>query len=136
MPRRVTGDGLVTTVTLASYRHEEKAVAALTDLSTAADGFPLKSGGDEHQVTGATRELALQGADQAMGFGITRRTDGTDTTEKIVVMRRGPVIALFTTTTTTTASDVAPAAGKSAGKTAEPLAVPLTIVETQLIALA
>ncbi|MFE4831785.1 hypothetical protein [Streptomyces sp. NPDC056672] len=35
--RRVTGDGLVTTVTLASYRHEEKAVAALTDLSTAAD---------------------------------------------------------------------------------------------------
>ncbi|WP_405983555.1 hypothetical protein [Streptomyces sp. NBC_00872] len=28
-----------------------------------------------------------------MGFGITRRTDGTDTTEKIVVMRRGPVTA-------------------------------------------
>ncbi|MEV0039653.1 hypothetical protein [Streptomyces sp. NPDC050804] len=98
MTRRVTGDGLVTTVPLASYRHEEKAVAALTDLFTAADacagGFTLKPGGDEHQVTGATRELAPQGADQAMGFGITRRTDGTDTTEKIVVMRRGPVIAL------------------------------------------
>ncbi|WP_405983554.1 hypothetical protein [Streptomyces sp. NBC_00872] len=31
--RRVTGDGLVTTVTLASYEHDEKAVAALTETS-------------------------------------------------------------------------------------------------------
>ncbi|MFF7363226.1 hypothetical protein [Streptomyces sp. NPDC008125] len=129
--RRVTGDGLTTTVTLTVYQDEEKATAALTALSDAADactgGFTLKVSGTEHRVTAAARELAPQGADQAMGFGITRRVgeaDGTDTPEKVAVMRRGSTVVLFTTT----ASDGAPAP--------KDLAVPPAVVETQFVALA
>ncbi|MGW2837776.1 hypothetical protein ACWCWD_08250 [Streptomyces sp. NPDC001493] len=129
--RRVTGDGLTTTVTLTVYQDEEKATAALTALSDAADacsgGFTLKVSGTEHRVMAATRELAPQGADQAMGFGITQRVgdaNGTDTPEKVAVMRRGSAVVLFTTT----ASDGAPAP--------EDLAVPPAVVETQFVALA
>ncbi|MGW2279316.1 hypothetical protein [Streptomyces sp. NPDC001770] len=129
--RRVTGDGLTTTVTLTVYQDEEKATAALSALSDAADactgGFTLKVSGTEHRVTAVTRELAPQGADQAMGFGVARQTTGSDATdspEKIAVMRRGSTIALFTTT----AAD-----GATAPKD---LAVPLAVVETQFVALA
>ncbi|MCX5396892.1 hypothetical protein [Streptomyces sp. NBC_00102] len=131
--RRVTGEGLVTTVTLALYQDEEKATAAMTALSDAADacahGFTLKVSGTEHQVTAAARELAPPGADQAMGFGITRRTgrSGTETTEKIAVMRRGSTIALFTTTADT---------AKGTAKAPTDLAVPPAVVDTQSVALA
>ncbi|MGW0859648.1 hypothetical protein, partial [Streptomyces sp. NPDC002690] len=82
-----------------------------------------------HRVTAATRELAPPGADQAMGFGITQRVegaDGTDTPEKIAVMRRGSTIALFTTTVAATEGTKAP----------KGLAVPLAVVETQSVSLA
>ncbi|MGW1463607.1 hypothetical protein ACWCPT_04520 [Streptomyces sp. NPDC002308] len=138
--RRVTGDGLTTTVTLSVYEDEEKATTAMTALSDAADacahGFTLTVSGKEHRVTAAARELAPQGADQAMGFGITQRVggaDGTDTPEKIAVMRRGATIALFTTT----ATEGAP--GTEATKAAEApegLAVPPAVVEAQSVALA
>ncbi|WP_405688826.1 hypothetical protein [Streptomyces sp. NBC_00057] len=125
--RRVSGDGLVTTVTLASYKEEEGAVDALARLSTAADscgqGFTMKVAGKERQVTGAVRELAPQGADQAMGFGVTLRTDGSEFAQKVIVMRRGATVSLFTTT----------AAGASASP--KDLAVPPAVVDTQFAAL-
>ncbi|MGW0858064.1 hypothetical protein [Streptomyces sp. NPDC002690] len=130
--RHVTGDGLTTTVTLTVYDDEEKATTAMTGLSDAADacthGFTLKVSGEEHRVTAATRELAPPGADQAMGFGITQRVegaDGTDTPEKIAVMRRGTTIALFTTTAATQGAE-AP----------KDLAVPAAVVDTQSVSLA
>lgn len=124
--RRVTGDGLVTTVTLASYKREKAATDALAKLSTAADscarGFTMKAAGKEYQVTEAVRELAPQGADQAMGLAVTLRTAGKNSTRKVIALRRGPTISLFTTT---------------AGRTPPPkdLAVPPTVVNTQLAAL-
>ncbi|MFD6530290.1 hypothetical protein [Streptomyces sp. NPDC060184] len=141
--RRVTGGGLITTVTLSVYEDEEKATVALTALSDAADacahGFTLKVSGKEHRVTVAARELAPQGADQAMGFGVTQRiggTDGTDTPEKIAVMRRGTTVALFTTTATEGAAGTEAAKAADSAKTPEGLAVPPAVVEAQSVALA
>ncbi|MCX5397484.1 hypothetical protein [Streptomyces sp. NBC_00102] len=138
--RRVTGDGLTTTVTLSVYEDEEKATAALTALSDAADacahGFAFTLSGAEHRVTAAARELAPQGADQAMGFGITQRVggaDSTDTPEKIAVMRRGTTVAHFTTTAT---EGTAGTGATKAAETPEDLAVPPAVVEAQSVALA
>ncbi|MFF7360750.1 hypothetical protein [Streptomyces sp. NPDC008125] len=138
--RRVTGDGLTTTVTLTVYEDEEKATTAMTALSDAADacahGFTLTLSGTEHRVTAAARELAPQGADQAMGFGITQRVggaEGTDRPEKIAVMRRGTTIALFTTTAS---EGTAGTEATKAAKASEGLAVPPAVVEAQSVALA
>ncbi|MCX4674869.1 hypothetical protein OG413_05935 [Streptomyces sp. NBC_01433] len=124
--RRVSGGGLVTTVTLASYK-EERAVAAMTDLSASADacaeGFTLTVRGAEQNVTRAVRELAPVGTDQAMGFGLTLRTAGKKTTRKVIVFRKGSTIGVLTTV--------------SDGATPpEGIAVPPAVVEAQLAALA
>ncbi|MER6102546.1 hypothetical protein ABT115_09485 [Streptomyces sp. NPDC001832] len=125
--RRVSDDGLVTTVTLASYKGED-AVDALAELSTAADscggGFTLTVVGEEREVTGAVREHAPEGSDQAMGFGLTLRTDGAESAAKVIIMRRGTTVCLFTTT------------GAGAASAPKDLVVPLTVVETQFVTLA
>ncbi|MET9482679.1 hypothetical protein [Streptomyces sp. NPDC006638] len=125
--RRITGNGLVTTVTLASYGNERKAVDSLTGLSAAADdctgGFTFRAAGREHQVTSAVRELAPQGADQAMGIGLTERAGTGKKARKVVVMRRGATVAVFTTTATGKAT---PPGGP---------AVPPEVVGRQVVAL-
>jgi hypothetical protein len=119
--RRSSSRGVTTTVTLAGYG-QDGATAALEAVSTAADlcadGFAFTSGGQRRAVTGVVRELAPQGADQAMALALTTGEGGTEHRVKAVVLRLGDRAAHFITPV--------PAASPDG------FAVPREVVEAQL----
>ncbi|MET9428783.1 hypothetical protein [Streptomyces sp. NPDC003036] len=91
----VDGKGAATTVTLGAYE-KDGAQQAMTELSDAveacAKGFDVSVKGERQRVTKVDRELAPQGAEQTMAFGIT--TDKG--TGKLVVARKGGALGYFT----------------------------------------
>ncbi|MFJ8644737.1 hypothetical protein ACIRNI_01205 [Streptomyces sp. NPDC093546] len=91
----VDAKGAATTVTLGAYE-KDGAQQAMTELSDAveacAKGFDVSVKGERQRVTKVDRELAPQGAEQAMAFGIT--TDKG--TVKLVVARKGGALGYFT----------------------------------------
>ncbi|MGV9315387.1 hypothetical protein ACWDR0_24860 [Streptomyces sp. NPDC003691] len=123
--RRATGKGVTTVVTIASYDGESGAVAALEQVSAAAEvcaaGFTFAVKGERREVTAVTRTLAPPGTDQAMAFTTTASTAGAQVPVEVVVVRTGSRAGWFT---------AAPAPGTKPGKGAA--GVPKEVVDAQV----
>jgi hypothetical protein len=126
--RQVVGKKTATVVTLAAYEGDG-AQAAITALSESADacagGFTLGLDGEEQRVTKVVRELAPDGTDQAMAFGVTtKQGGGKKAPMKVVVFRKDSIVGYFSALNT---------ASPSSGKDSD---FPTEVVEAQLLRLA
>ncbi|MFJ8233562.1 hypothetical protein ACIQ9E_26950 [Streptomyces sp. NPDC094448] len=123
--RRAAGKGITTLLTVASYDGDGGAVAALEEVSAAAEacaaGFTFTVKGTTREVAAVTRALAPPGTDQAMAFTAMAGTAGATAPVQVVVVRKGSRVGWFT---------AAPTTGTKPGKgTVE---VPEEVVNAQL----
>jgi hypothetical protein len=119
--RQASGEGAVVSVILAEYA-DGQAQAAMDALATAVDacaaGFTATVDDAERSFGKITRELAPEGADQAMGLGAALKKDGVRTPVKGVVFRKGNTIAYISAV--------------PAGATPKNFSVPTTVIDAQL----
>ncbi|QDY76491.1 hypothetical protein [Streptomyces qinzhouensis] len=121
--QRITGGGVTTTVTLGLYEGQGGQTAMET-LSAALDkcagGFGASVRGLEQKASKVARDLAPQGAEQAMAFTADVEAAGKTVPVKVVVFRKGTTVGWLSAT----------------GAPGKKLTFPAKVFEAQLVKLA
>ncbi|MFE0424709.1 hypothetical protein [Streptomyces sp. NPDC058953] len=121
--REVTGEGVVTTVTLGLYGRDggPEAMEGLAEaLQKCGGGFSATVKGVGQKVSKVAAEVAPQGADQAMAFGAEVTRGGKTVPVKAVVFRKGITVGYLSAT----------------GADIKDFAFPVEVFEAQIVRLA